>query len=182
MRCGELEGDAQTQRVGRTERERRLNGETVLRGILSFEFRRLEGEDICHREVEREVGERHFLELALRELVAERDVREAEIAARNDAHIGIVVHRPVVVGKRFETFEIAVRGVAPVVAVALIFGIAGADERRIVRVTLVAGTTPAVDKLLADVVFRRNTVEDILIEREFANLVAEGVVEAGRHR
>ena len=68
------------------------------------------------------------------------------------------------------------------VAVTLIFGIAGADERRIVRVTLVAGTTPAVDKLLADIVFRRNTVEDILIEREFANLVAEGVVEAGRHR
>ena len=100
-----LESDAQPEGVGRAERESSLEREAIWVGSCPLEFRRFDSEEIRHREVEREVGERHFLELALRELVAERDVREAEIAARNDAHIGIVVHRPVVVGKRFEALR-----------------------------------------------------------------------------
>ena len=52
----------------------------------------------------------------------------------------------------------------------------------VVRVTLVAGTTPAVDKLLADVVFRRNTIEHAFIQGKFANLIAQCIVEAGRER
>ena len=68
------------------------------------------------------------------------------------------------------------------VAIALVLRIAGADERGIVRVALIAGSAPTVHKFLAHIVFRRNAVENILIEREFTDLVAECIVEAGGQR
>lgn len=61
----QLESDAQPEGVGRAERKGGLDREAILGGILPFEFRRFDGEEIRHREIEREVGERHFLQLSL---------------------------------------------------------------------------------------------------------------------
>ena len=47
---------------------------------------------------------------------------------------------------------------------------------------LITGLAPTLGELLADVVFRRNTIEHVFIQGKFANLIAQCIVEAGRER
>ena len=145
-----LERNAEPQGVCRARREVDA-GEAGLRGRLSVELARAQGEDVGHRGIDAQRFERRALELYGTEVVRQREVAQAQVVAGHDAEVGQVVHVPYVRGKALHLVELGREAARPVLDVLGVERVVRAEEHGDVGIGFVARVTPAIYKLVAHV-------------------------------